>query len=172
MHKDRPDGVAISFGEQREILEDPACTFVPGNYVKALIEEIGRAYSERVQHCLLAWGEKVHSMVFVRDRNHAACKQKEVAALACIKLQDAGKTFKHLIGNRDPQKMAGAIINLTNQEAAPLRLALGSDTYTLLKAKLPLRLEQLEANKDITLSTDADDQDETASRWRELLPES
>ena len=72
----------------------------------------------------------------------------------------------------DPQKMAGAIINLTNQEAAPLRLALGSDTYTLLKAKLPLRLEQVEANKAITLSTDADDLDETTSRWRELLPES
>lgn len=84
--------------------------------------------------------------------------------------------IRHLLGTLaptgDPQKMAGAIINLTNQEAAPLRLALGSDTYTLLKAKLPLRLEQLEANKDITLSTDADDLDETASRWRELLPES
>ncbi len=87
MHKDRPDGIAISFGKQREIPEDPARTLVPGNHVKALIEE-------------------------------------------------------------------------------------RSDTYTLLKAKLPLRLEQLEANKDITFSTDADDLDETASRWRQLLPES
>jgi NAD(P)-dependent dehydrogenase (short-subunit alcohol dehydrogenase family) len=77
-----------------------------------------------------------------------------------------------LAPNGDPKKMANAIINLTNQEAAPLRLALGSDTYTLLKAKLPLRLEELEANKVITFSTDADDLDETASRWKELLPES
>src|SRR5207249_1396736 len=54
----------------------------------------------------------------------------------------------------DPQKMANAIITLTNMETAPLRLALGSDIYTLLKAKPPQRLEQLEAHKDLTLSTD------------------
>jgi NAD(P)-dependent dehydrogenase (short-subunit alcohol dehydrogenase family) len=70
----------------------------------------------------------------------------------------------------DPQKMANAIITLTNLEAAPLRLALGSDTYTLLKARLPLRLAQLEAHKDLTLSTDADDQDASSDAWKQLLP--
>lgn len=70
----------------------------------------------------------------------------------------------------NPHKMANAILTLTNMEAAPLRLALGSDTYTLLKAKLPQRLEQLEANKDLTLSTDADDLDASSEAWRRLLP--
>jgi NAD(P)-dependent dehydrogenase (short-subunit alcohol dehydrogenase family) len=70
----------------------------------------------------------------------------------------------------NPQKMANAILSLTNLEAAPLRLALGSDAYTLLKAKLPQRLEQLEAHKDLTLSTDADDQDTSSEVWKQLLP--
>jgi short-subunit dehydrogenase len=70
----------------------------------------------------------------------------------------------------DPQKMANALLTLTNMETAPLRLSLGSDTYTLLKAKLPLRLAQLEAHKDLTLSTDADDQDASSEAWKQLLP--
>jgi NAD(P)-dependent dehydrogenase (short-subunit alcohol dehydrogenase family) len=70
----------------------------------------------------------------------------------------------------DPQKMANALITLTNLDAAPLRLALGSDTYTLLKAKLPQRLEQLEAHKDLTLSTDADNLDASSEARKQLLP--
>jgi NAD(P)-dependent dehydrogenase (short-subunit alcohol dehydrogenase family) len=70
----------------------------------------------------------------------------------------------------DPLKMANAIITLTNLETAPVRLALGSDTYTLLKAKLPQRLKQLEAHKDLTFSTDADDQDASSDAWKQLLP--
>lgn len=72
----------------------------------------------------------------------------------------------------DPQKMANAILTLTNLETAPLRLALGNDTYTLLKAILPQRLEQLEAHKDLTLSTDADDLDASSEAWKQLLPNS
>jgi NAD(P)-dependent dehydrogenase (short-subunit alcohol dehydrogenase family) len=71
----------------------------------------------------------------------------------------------------DPQKMANAILTLTNLEAAPLRLTLGSDAYTLLKAQLPQRLAQLEAHKDLTFSTDADNQDASSDEWKQLLPD-
>ncbi len=73
--------------------------------------------------------------------------------------------------NGDPNKMANAIINMVKRENVPLRLALGTDAYALLKQHLPKRLEQLEAEKEVTLSTDADDKDTTAGEWRRLLRE-
>jgi NAD(P)-dependent dehydrogenase (short-subunit alcohol dehydrogenase family) len=71
----------------------------------------------------------------------------------------------------DPRKMARAILTMTNLETAPLRLTLGSDGYMLLKAQLPKRLEQLEAHKDLTFSTDADRQDTSSKIWQQLLPD-
>lgn len=52
----------------------------------------------------------------------------------------------------DPHKMVQAIISSTGQEPAPLRLALGMDTYTDVRASLTRRLEALEAQKAIALA--------------------
>jgi NAD(P)-dependent dehydrogenase (short-subunit alcohol dehydrogenase family) len=71
----------------------------------------------------------------------------------------------------DPTKMADAIINMTNREKVPFRLALGTDAYALLKQHLPIRIEQLEAQKDVTLSTDVDDKENISNEWQQLLPE-
>lgn len=52
----------------------------------------------------------------------------------------------------DPHKMVQAIIESTGQEPAPLRLALGRDTYTDVRASLTRRLEALEAQKAVALA--------------------
>lgn len=59
----------------------------------------------------------------------------------------------------DPAKMAKAIVDTFGVENAPARLALGSDVYGYIKAALTTRLEQLEACKKVTMSTDCDDVD-------------
>lgn len=58
----------------------------------------------------------------------------------------------------DPVKMAKAIADTFEAETAPLRLALGPDVYGYIRTALNSRLEQIEAHKAITLSTDCDDQ--------------
>jgi NAD(P)-dependent dehydrogenase (short-subunit alcohol dehydrogenase family) len=57
----------------------------------------------------------------------------------------------------DPLKMAKAIVDTFDAENAPPRLALGPDVYGYIRIALTSRLEQLEAHKSITLSTDCDD---------------
>lgn len=57
----------------------------------------------------------------------------------------------------DPAKMARAIVDTFDAEHAPMRLALGPDVYGYIKAALTSRLEQLEAQKVVTMSTDCDD---------------
>lgn len=57
----------------------------------------------------------------------------------------------------DPQKMAKAIIQRVDEENGPLRLTLGSDAYEEIKAVLTSRLAELEAQKELAYSTDADD---------------
>ncbi|CAN5568587.1 SDR family oxidoreductase [soil metagenome] len=52
----------------------------------------------------------------------------------------------------DPHKMVQAIISSTGQQHAPLRLALGKDTYTDVRASLTRRLEALEAQKAVALA--------------------
>jgi NAD(P)-dependent dehydrogenase (short-subunit alcohol dehydrogenase family) len=54
----------------------------------------------------------------------------------------------------DPFKMAQAMIDSVDRRPAPARLALGSDTYALLRAALVKRLAALDAQKDIAFSTD------------------
>ncbi len=46
------------------------------------------------------------------------------------------------------------MIDSVDLNPAPLRLALGSDTYTLVRGALQERLAALEAQKAIALSTD------------------
>ncbi|MDR1007432.1 MAG: SDR family oxidoreductase [Campylobacteraceae bacterium] len=57
----------------------------------------------------------------------------------------------------DPQKMAKAIIQRADDRNGPLRLVLGSDAYEDIKAALTSRLAELEAQKELAYSTDADD---------------
>ena len=57
----------------------------------------------------------------------------------------------------DPSKMAKAIVDTFEAENAPQRLALGPDVYGYIKTALTNRLEQLEAYKTVTMSTDCDD---------------
>jgi NAD(P)-dependent dehydrogenase (short-subunit alcohol dehydrogenase family) len=54
----------------------------------------------------------------------------------------------------DPLKIAQAIMDSVDRKPAPARLALGSDTYTLVRAALVKRLAALDAQKDIAFSTD------------------
>jgi NAD(P)-dependent dehydrogenase (short-subunit alcohol dehydrogenase family) len=52
----------------------------------------------------------------------------------------------------DPQKIAKAMIDLADSGAAPLRLALGSDTYDDMRASLTARLAELDAQRDVAFS--------------------
>ena len=54
----------------------------------------------------------------------------------------------------DPLKMVEAMIDSVNRKPAPARLALGSDTYALVRTALTGRIAALDAQKDIALSTD------------------
>jgi hypothetical protein len=54
----------------------------------------------------------------------------------------------------DPAKMAQAMINCVDAGTRPLRLPLGSDTYTLVQGALVKWLAALDAEKDGAYSTD------------------
>jgi NAD(P)-dependent dehydrogenase (short-subunit alcohol dehydrogenase family) len=54
----------------------------------------------------------------------------------------------------DLAKMAVAILDAANRPVAPLRLALGSDAYRLIRAGLTTRLADLEDQKDVAVSID------------------
>ena len=52
----------------------------------------------------------------------------------------------------DPQRTVGAMIDLVDSGATPLRLPLGSDTYDDVRAALVARLADHEAHRDVALS--------------------
>ena len=54
----------------------------------------------------------------------------------------------------DPQKVAEAIIYISQRSEPPLRLLLGSDALQFAKYKIQMLQQGIEANKAITLSTD------------------
>jgi hypothetical protein len=54
----------------------------------------------------------------------------------------------------DPAKMVQAIIASADRNPAPKRLALGSDAYRNIRMALSERLAELDAQKEIALSTD------------------
>ena len=68
-----------------------------------------------------------------------------------------GMATQGYVAPGDPAKMARAIVDTLEAEAAPPRLALGPDVYGYIKTALTTRLEQLEALKHVTMSTDCDD---------------
>jgi NAD(P)-dependent dehydrogenase (short-subunit alcohol dehydrogenase family) len=57
----------------------------------------------------------------------------------------------------DPRKMAQAMIDVAERDELPARLALGSDAYAMIRGALESRLAALDRERDVTLSTDADD---------------
>jgi hypothetical protein len=50
--------------------------------------------------------------------------------------------------------MAKAMIDSVDQDPAPLRIALGSDSYAYIHEALSDRLAELEAQQDLASSTD------------------
>ena len=67
----------------------------------------------------------------------------------------------------DPEKMVDAMIASVDQEPAPRRVALGSDAYQVMHAQLSVRLDALEAQRDLACSTDfpAEDGAEDTHPW-------
>ena len=59
-----------------------------------------------------------------------------------------------LIG--DAAKMARAMIASTDRHPAPRRLVMGSTSYLAIRAALEMRIAELDAQKEIALSTDSD----------------
>ncbi|MDR7301607.1 SDR family oxidoreductase [Haloactinomyces albus] len=57
----------------------------------------------------------------------------------------------------DPARMAAAMIDNVDQDPAPLRLPLGSDSWTPIVSALESRLEDLRARKDVALSVESAD---------------
>ncbi len=57
----------------------------------------------------------------------------------------------------DAHKMVRAMIDAVDADETPKRLLLGSDAYRLVHAALSDRLAFVEAQHDLSLSTDADD---------------
>ena len=61
----------------------------------------------------------------------------------------------------DPVKMVELMIASTEQEPAPRRLALGSDAYQVMHAQISARLQALEAQRELAVSTDFPDKTES-----------
>jgi NAD(P)-dependent dehydrogenase (short-subunit alcohol dehydrogenase family) len=57
----------------------------------------------------------------------------------------------------DPAKVTQAMIDLVDRGATPLRLPLGSDTYTDIRASLLARLTEHDAHRDVAFSVTRDD---------------
>lgn len=57
----------------------------------------------------------------------------------------------------DPEKMTQQIIKRADSAEGSLRMALGSDAYRKIRASLVERLNELDAQKELAYSTDADD---------------
>ena len=71
---------------------------------------------------------------------------------------------KSILSPGDPVKMVDAMIASVEQDPAPLRLALGSDSYSHITKTLTARLAQLDAQREQACSTDCADQG-NSPRW-------
>lgn len=73
------------------------------------------------------------------------------------------RKMNHVVEDRtiqspgDPARVADAIISCVDISPAPLRLTLGSDSYTHMKHALVTRLAALEGQRDLAFSTDHDE---------------
>jgi NAD(P)-dependent dehydrogenase (short-subunit alcohol dehydrogenase family) len=64
------------------------------------------------------------------------------------------RDYDHYVG--DPAKMADAIIASADQQPAPRRLVLGSDSYKAMHDAIAVRLEEIEAQQHTAGATDTD----------------
>jgi NAD(P)-dependent dehydrogenase (short-subunit alcohol dehydrogenase family) len=64
----------------------------------------------------------------------------------------------------DPKKMANAMIDSVYANPAPRRLVLGSDAYAMIRAALVERLAALDAQRAIALSTDVEEEENSAPK--------
>ena len=60
-----------------------------------------------------------------------------------------------LVAPGDPGRMAAAMIDSVDRDPAPLRLVLGSDSWTAITAALQARWDDVRAQRDLAFSTDA-----------------
>jgi hypothetical protein len=74
---------------------------------------------------------------------------------AGVRAYAAGRPVSAIAG--DVRKMVRAMIDAVDAEKTPRRLLLGSDAYRLVHAALADRLAFVEAQHDLSVSTDADD---------------
>lgn len=66
---------------------------------------------------------------------------------------------KSALATGDPEKMVDVMIACVDQNPAPIRLALGSDTYRLISKSLSARMAQIEDQRELAHSTDCADAD-------------
>jgi len=71
---------------------------------------------------------------------------------------------KSILSPGDPAKMVDAMIASVEQDPAPLRLVLGSDSYSHITQTLTTRLAQLHAQRELACSTDHAEQGH-APQW-------
>ncbi|GAA4335359.1 SDR family NAD(P)-dependent oxidoreductase [Mucilaginibacter gynuensis] len=81
--------------------------------------------------------------------------QNPIAAYTAIQ-EEKRKHLEEVPGTQpgDPEKIAQVIINTSLLADAPLRLLLGSDSLQFANYKIKMLQDGIEANKEITLSTD------------------
>ena len=75
-----------------------------------------------------------------------------------IKEYNSGKTFQNFsvrAGSQpgDPKKLVAALLNLADMKNPPVHLVLGPDSYNMITDKLVKNLEEFEAYKSISMST-------------------
>ncbi|MGW5185802.1 hypothetical protein ACWEQB_26530 [Streptomyces cyaneofuscatus] len=67
--------------------------------------------------------------------------------------------------NGDPAKVAQAVLTVSALDEPPLRLLLGSDSYTYGRAAWAGRLEEDEKWRYVSVSADHDEAEGDGSRW-------
>jgi hypothetical protein len=63
----------------------------------------------------------------------------------------------------DPVKLVAALVRLTNEENPPVHLLMGPDAYQIVMQKRAAEQEEIETWKELSLSTDLDDDLKTNS---------
>ncbi|MCC3779339.1 SDR family oxidoreductase [Streptomyces sp. UNOB3_S3] len=86
----------------------------------------------------------------------------QAAPLAAYEDTDLGEFRRSMLAGTaidpigDPARLARAVIDSADQDPAPARLVLGSDAYEMGRAALGQRLADLEAQRNVAYSTDAE----------------
>lgn len=101
-------------------------------------------------------------------------RNRSAVVAPCIPAYDASPSRRlnrilddtSILSPGDPTRMVDAMIASVAQNPAPLRLVLGSDSYSLITKALTDRLAQLEAQRELACSTDCADQ-VNRPRWFE-----